>query len=136
MAKVSGPYFSVSGAGQVGNDFQVRCNRYGHHLYRPRPRSRQNQRPATPRQAAQRSTYAAALAEWRALTDDRRDGWNASAARAAAQVSGWNLFFQAFMLSPSLIDGGTAGDGGTDQQYIDGGASDADTMDQISGGFA
>lgn len=136
MAKVSGPYFSCAASGQVGEAFQVRGNRYGHHCYRPRPRNQQNQGPASPRQAAQRSIYAAALAAWRSLEEDARNEWNSRALCHTQQVSGWAIFFQSRARPAGLIDGGTAGYGGSGEQAIDGGSASTVFTAQLSGGSA
>lgn len=46
--------------------------------------------PRTPAQVARRATFAAAVTEWQAMTDDQRRAWRAAAAGLA--ISGYNLY--------------------------------------------
>lgn len=119
MAKVRFPLHSLKASGQLGDAAQFRQNRYGTHVFAPRPRARQNQRPASPAQQSVRDRYQTYLLDWRALDQFERAAWNELATREPRQVSGWNLYLASRMTAanpPSTADwddGTTHWDDGT-----------------------
>lgn len=96
MARVRGPLMSMEASGNFAGQMQFRCNRYGGHVYRPPDPTTQNQRPATQSQSVVRQRYRSAVAAWRALSEQDRNGWRAQGSAMLNDVSGWNLFLAAF----------------------------------------
>ena len=92
MARVRNPLLSGEAHGNMGGNLQFRLNRHGAHVYQPQDPRTQNKGAPSAAQTQHRAVYAEALADWRRLSQGRRDSYNTLALSDTRDVSGWNLF--------------------------------------------
>lgn len=119
MARVLGPFHSLSASGSIARLLTARATARGSVVLRySRPGSVDPSVPSAA-QLAQRAAYGAAVAAWRALTQGERDQYDADA--VLLRMSGWNLFLRENI---GAAPGGTAWDGGATSW--DGGATSWD----------
>lgn len=103
MAKVKGPLFSLEAHGNLASGLlQFRVDRGRAHVYKPQPPKRQNQQPASEKQATQRERFGIIKQIWAGLSPIEKAGWEAQA-RSLGTMKGWNLFLAELLPTSSVL---------------------------------